>query len=172
MKKNYLNVELCKKCGGKCCKRFPGIAYPEDFKKPLKDSLLKAFTSGNWAIDWYEGDPTGKDELSKAFFIRPKIKDVKELFDPSWGGECIFLTKDGCILNPNERPKGCRMLESISLKNCILHAAKDKKDAAMAWLPYTKMILDITEIMGESQDQAHIYETPNFLDTFWKYHQY
>ena len=143
MKKNFLNVEMCKKCGGKCCKQMPGSAYPEDFKKPLSKSLLKAFESGNWAIDWWESDPRNKKEdLDKAYYIRPRTKDNNNLFDPSWGGECIFLNNNSCILKPEERPQSCRLLEpKENGDNCICHG-KSKQGAAIAWLPYTDIILE------------------------------
>jgi len=140
VRENFLNTEICKKCGGKCCKRMPGSAYPEDFKKPLLDSLLIAFESGDWAIDWWEGDPTDKDDLEKAYYIRPRTKDNNDLFDPSWGGECIFLNKDGCILKPKERPQSCRLLEPKENGECVNHN-NSKRGAAIAWLPYTDIIL-------------------------------
>ena len=164
MKKNYLNVALCKECGGKCCKRMPGIAFPVDFKKPLSKSLLKAFRSGKWAIDWYEGDPTNDDKLCQVYFVRPKIKGTKELFDPAWSGECIFLTEDGCVLEPSERPKGCRLLEPIALDHCILHAGK-KKDAAIAWLPYQDTILKAAKKLDMGREDAAVHDTrTSFLD--------
>ena len=145
MKKNFLNPEICKKCGGKCCKAMPGSAYPEDFKEPLFESLLSAFKSGNWAIDWWEGDPReGKEEVDVAYYIRPRTKDNDALFDPSWGGECIFLNNNGCILKPEERPQSCRLLEPQENGECI-HHGNIKRGAAIAWLPYTDIILQAAE---------------------------
>lgn len=145
MNKNFLDIKMCKKCGGKCCKQMPGSAYPEDFKKPLSKSLLIAFKSGNWAIDWWEGDPTNKDNLEKAYYVRPRVKDNNNLFDPSFGGECIFLNENGCTLKPEERPQSCRLLEPRENGlNCICHG-KSKRGAAVAWLPYTDIILKVAE---------------------------
>ena len=149
MKKNYLNINICKECGGKCCKSMPGSAYPVDFKKPLDKSLLEAFKLGNWAIDWWEGDPINKDILEKAYYIRPRTKNNNNLFDASWGGECIFLNKKGCILKPEERPQSCRLLEPKKNEKCI-HHGKSKHGAAIEWLPYTNIILEVAKkIKGE-----------------------
>lgn len=165
MKKNYLNVALCKECGGKCCKKMPGIAYPEDFKKPLKKSLIEAFESGKWAIDWYEGDPTNDDKLVLVYYVRPRIKGVKELFDPSWGGECVFLTEAGCTLKPTTRPMTCRMLEPITLTKCVFHAAKNKKECAIAWLPYQDTILKAAKVLKAGVEDAAQHSAPvNVLD--------
>ena len=153
MKKNYLNTELCAECEGRCCKRMPGAAFPVDFKKPLAKSLLTAFKSGHWAIDWYEGDPTGRGKLEQVYYIRPKIKDTKELFDPAWGGKCIFLARDGCTLKSLERPKACRLMEPVTLTKCTLHAG-DKGSAARAWLPHQRTILKAAKTCGEGVEDA------------------
>lgn len=145
MKKNFLNINICKKCSGKCCKSMPGSAYPEDFKEPLLESLIEAFNSENWAIDWWEGDLTNKNDLEKAYYIRPRTKDNKDLFDPSWGGECIFLNEKGCTLEPEERPQSCRLLEPRGNGSCILHG-ESKRGAAVAWLPFTTVILEAAKI--------------------------
>jgi len=164
MKKNYLNIDVCKECGGKCCKLLPGIAHPRDFNKPLAKSLLKAFESGHWGIDWYEGDPRQhKDELRKTFFVRPRIKGVKKLFDPAWSGECIFLAYDGCTLKPLERPRGCRLLEPISIKKCIPHVP-DKEASTRPWIPYQKLILKVARVLRESPHNASRPDAPNFLE--------
>jgi len=148
-KKNYLNIELCKECGGSCCKRMPGGCFPEDFGKPLLKNLIEAFKSGNWAIDWWEGDPTEKNELEKAYYIRPKIKGADNLFDPTFGGECVFLNDKGCELLPEERPLSCRMLEpKPKVENCIHHLGNEKQKAALAWLPFTDMILEAARKVG------------------------
>jgi len=144
-KKNYLNPKICKECGGACCNFFPGECYPEDFGDPLLENLIKAFESGKWAIDWWEGDPRPEeDKLERAYYIRPSLKGVNRLFDPSWGGECIFLNNDRCILSPEERPKSCRMLEPKPKgEDCIHHdGTGGKREAAIAWLPFTDVILE------------------------------
>ena len=164
MKKNYLNVSVCRECGGTCCKHMPGIAHPVDFKAPLEKSLIKAFQSGYWAIDWYEGDPRkGKYTLSKVYFIRPKVKGVEELFDPTWGGECIFLAYNGCTLNPLERPRGCRLLEPVSVNECTLHGG-DKAACVRPWIPYRKIILRAARAVGESVNNAHYTEPPSMFE--------
>jgi len=165
MKKNYLKIDVCKECGGKCCKHLPGIAHPCDFKKPLKESLIEAFKSGHWAIDWYEGDPVkGRYKLHNVLFIRPKVKGVSELFDLTWGGECIFLAYDGCTLKPLERPRGCRLLEPISVDRCVPHKVEDKATCARPWMPYQKVILKAARAVGESIKNAHKAEATSLIE--------
>lgn len=128
-----------------------GATLPEDFTAPLSESLYAAFRSGKWVVDWWEGDPRGwdygkEDRVSKGYYIRPRAKnDRPGLFCPAWSGsECIFHTGHGCMLLPDRRPATCRLLEPRVEGECILHGA-GKHMAAIAWLPFHDLILDIAE---------------------------
>ena len=135
------NKQICSKCGGSCCKQMPGSCYPSDFGLPGNlDKLRKAINSGNYCIDWWEGDPReNKTEYEdrNCYYVRPATKDkVGVKYDPSWGGECVFLTEDGCELDADERPLNCKKLEPKSNGECVLHDNVGKQDAVIAWLPY------------------------------------
>lgn len=149
MKKNFLNKDLCSICDGECCKNMPGCNLPEDFGKSLYFSLLEHFKTGKWAIDWWEGDPRkGKHELTRAFFIRPAIKNKTNLFDPSWGGECVFFTSGvGCSLDDKKRPAECRLLEPNS-DRCIKHGGS-KQEASIAWIPFHDVIIKAAKDSGK-----------------------
>jgi len=146
----YENDKLCSACGGKCCKRQPGAAFPCDFGQPFDLSKLdKALKSGLWAVDWWEGPLPGYDDGDhpQAFFVRPAIKGAEnKLFHASWGGECVFLTDKGCILSPEERPLNCKLTEPKE-DGCILHKIEGKDDAAKAWLPYNDYFQLLTEMI-------------------------
>ena len=112
MLKDHYNHELCKVCGGKCCQTTPGYAWPEDFAEPIEESLRIAFSSGYWAIDWWEDDVEEKDDdRTKSLFVRPAIEGEEgKVFHAGWGGICCLLTPDGCSLSDEGRPKTCRDL--------------------------------------------------------------
>lgn len=139
----YDNPEICSKCGGQCCKGLPGAAFPEDFGLPDGSLLRWALETGRWCIDWWEGDPRpGKDELHRAYFVRPATKGREGVwFDASWGGECTFLTASGCSLLSENRPLNCRMLEPMGEgARCKCHLGDSPKErAAIAWLPYHRI---------------------------------
>lgn len=139
----FENPELCKKCGGSCCKFMPGANFPEDFNLPSKEKLEIALKSGLYTIDWWEGDPRpNKNKLSRGYFIRPAIKGKEgKTTDPTWGGVCTFLSRTGCKLSSDERPTNCKMIEPRPEKEgCILHDKKSKQGSAVAWIPYHKII--------------------------------
>lgn len=56
-------------------------------------------------------------------------------------GECIALTKEGCSLSMEKRPKGGRFLESKPDGHCIQHYSKEQMTED--WLPYQKILKSI-----------------------------
>jgi len=105
---NNETKEVCAKCGGKCCKAMPGRCLPEDIRREFPsqntiESVKKALSSKKYQIDRWEGD-------NPKYYVRPRTKGNTEIFNFSWGGECIFLTKTGCRLSFNRRPFQCRDL--------------------------------------------------------------
>jgi len=154
---SHVNDELCSACGGVCCKAYAGTCFPSDFgedRASVEKAVLHAISSGKYAIDWWEGDPTGENNVSKAHFVRPAHKNaLGSVYDPTWGGECIFLTDTGCSLEHDARPIACRELEPVSPKNCVAHVKK--KDSAIEWLPYNEFLqsfrrLRVEEMSGVS----------------------
>lgn len=129
----------------------PGIAFPEDFGPDLKTAVNEALLTRRWAIDWWEGDPRdGMYELDQCYYVRPATKHA--LFwprDGSWGGECTFLSDNGCQLEFSSRPKSCRMLEPASDGHCDLHGY-EKGFCALAWLPHQNMLEALLEELTEA----------------------
>lgn len=133
--------EICRSCGGKCCKALPGSLVPRDIGEVTVPALVELFNTGLYSIDWWEGDPREeKDEIDQAYFIRPRIKGTRKLFDGAWGGECIFLTDAGCKFQLKDRPSQCRTLKPTEGERCV--GAHGKNYYAILWLPYTDLILE------------------------------
>lgn len=158
--------EICKKCGGACCKRYPGATIPSQWGKDDKEileNLTKAFKSKKWAIDWCENDPRrGKYEEEDFYFVRPADKEYGDdfLFCPLWKGECVFLTPKGCSLPEEKRPLECRTLIPRKDFKCIQYFTK--REAAILWIPYRDIILEAAKRSGRFEERA---ETE---DLFWE----
>jgi hypothetical protein len=154
---NHLNHTMCAACDGECCKRMPGHCLPSDFGETgsdIENNLATALQSGKYAIDWWEGDPRAniptEKRLSQAYFIRPATVENRGLFDPSWGGLCVFHTPEGCLLPDETRPYGCRMLkpDKESDKGCI-QLGTNKQEACVLWIPYHAVIEQIGNAIQE-----------------------
>ena len=116
--KYYAPIAYCKTCGGSCCKKIPGTCLPRDISNlfpagSLRESVVKALDSKKFAVDWYES-PIPK------YFIRPAIKDDHRRYSPTWGGECVFLSPDGCTLG-DKKPHGCKIVRPMVGGGCKFH---------------------------------------------------
>jgi hypothetical protein len=133
--------DICGPCGGRCCKAMPGSCTPDDFHRDMR-VVEGALRTGRYAIDWWEGG-------DKIYYVRPATKgDEGDTFDPSWGGECTFLTETGCSLKGYERPENCRELEPIGGK-CT--SKIDKYGYALTWLEYQDQLEDIgRKVQGQA----------------------
>lgn len=152
--------QICKVCGGVCCKRAPGAYHPNDmlkFGKSIGSGIVAAILSGEIAIDWYIGDPRKDVQkwcgFDRVFYLRPRHKGHVALYDPSCakGPDCIFLSKDGCNLKHDNRPKQCIDLDP---KKCdkpkeIYDRYITKRDIAIWWIEYQGVISEAAEQAGE-----------------------
>lgn len=141
----YMPTELCQSCQGACCKHMPGSYYPQDFKGRLSE-IVKMLFEGKCALDWWEGDPL-ENGRERTYYVRPAIKGANKVFDPSWGGECVFLTTEGCLLPFEKRPYECRALEPKE-GECDKHGVS-KKSASIEWYPYQTALRRIGEYVVE-----------------------
>jgi hypothetical protein len=144
-KEGYENLDLCRQCGGTCCKRQPGETDRSDWPDDLLAALTQALISLRYAVDWREAD--GDEEA--LYFVRPAIAwspryEPKPAIDGSWGGTCTFLRDDGCELPLRRRPPGCRMMEPRSGRfgygenHCWGHASH--RSILQSWEPHQQTI--------------------------------
>lgn len=146
-KDDYVRADLCKPCGGVCCKQMPGAALPEDLgasRIEIIAEMTNRLASGRWVFDWWEGDPRkGKGKLSQAYYLRPATTGKEgRLLDPSHGGQCTFFDQEkGCTIFKT-RPSGCRGLEPND--TACVERYGSKREAALAWLPFTDEIKKAT----------------------------
>ena len=155
------NYELCKQCGGRCCKRNACDCSPEDFECDVNKMRL-AIQSGNYTIDFtrmtansFVITPTQVYLDTKrvlvnpleCFFIRPKnvgrpIVDLIHTVEDE--GPCIFWNENtGCPLKYEKRPKGGRTLVPFWENNCI--SQYDKFDLIKEWKPFTEFLIELAK---------------------------
>lgn len=131
--------------GKNCCSSMPGTCHPDNFNKPLSESVRKALLTGKYSIDWWEGDARGLDALSRTLYVRPATREgVGKIYDASWGGECCFLTQDGCALDYSERPRGCVSLKpDIFAQRC---PGDTKREGALYWINHQEFLLSFESL--------------------------
>jgi Fe-S-cluster containining protein len=145
-------ASICSMCKGACCKGGSGFAIPSDFDHEITADFLETILkTGNWAIDWWDGeireniefdDP---NQMGQCYAIRPAHTNDESVFSPSWGGVCVLWSLEkGCSLPYKNRPLECRSLkpkEKMEM-HCIPDKKYNKQYAIMQWLPYQKTIVE------------------------------
>lgn len=138
----------CAVCKGRCCREKGCSLCPEDMIKALsqeaglslrhsialtEEKLLSFLKEeGNlYAIDFFNR-PEGP-----LYYLRMRHKCYTFIGVDAMG-ECIALTKEGCSLPMENRPKGGRFLESKPDGHCVQHYSKEQM--ASDWAPYQKTL--------------------------------
>ena len=142
--------EICKKCGGTCCKN-TGCALipadlPDDDIKDI-DSIRKLLMSGKYSLDYYyydhdsedDPDPSADGEL---YFIRIRNKHAPVADYAYTGNGCVLLTETGCSLDYKHRPTQGQMLTPVDDEFGCEEGLK-KIDVALMWSDYNDMLAEL-----------------------------
>ena len=140
----YEDKDICKSCGGLCCKKSGCDYYVSDFPSVTKSEILKALETGNVsivaAIDIQRIN--GKLVASPILYLRARNKDrdVIDLF--SMKRECSMLTDTGCSYDLEHRPAGGANL--IPKKNILgiykCRPSVNHLEEMEKWLPYQSLL--------------------------------
>jgi Fe-S-cluster containining protein len=135
--KNNENLDICSKCGGKCCNFMPGINHPEDFNNDKEK--MKVALNNNYCIDCWEG---GEEE--NIYYIRPRTEKAKNnKVNYSWGRDkCMFLSKyiTKCSLEFDKRPYECKILIPKNNIADICKGPNSKWESANWWKNYQEFL--------------------------------
>ena len=169
--------DICRNCGGCCCKGYSGAYHPLDLGISKDDpddvvmNKLEAIInpvikdSPQISIDWYEGfvNPNGKEV--KGFFIRPRHVGG-DIVDPSYGEQCSNLTDSGCKLSWDQRPWICKALIPNTAHAC--HSGFDSKlEAAKAWYPWYHLLYDLYKKYDKGTHTGEPSPIMNLLNTIF-----
>lgn len=123
--------EICRACGGQCCKTVPGAILPGRIGG--EEKLVAMLNSGNWCV-W---------DIDNVLIVRPRVWGQVNVsigpWDWSGHGQCVFLGRKGCVLSWEERPDECCGLVPDIWGSCLstlsVHSIKrcwSKKQALVA----------------------------------------
>lgn len=105
----YENKDICKKCGGFCCKKSGCDYYVSDLDVINKENLSKLLDTGNVSIVaaiQFSKLNNGKKCCTPFLYLRARNvdRDVIDLF--SMKKQCSMLTDTGCMYDISKRPSG------------------------------------------------------------------
>lgn len=160
----FVDEAECTACGGVCCKNIPGFTRPNDWgatEEERVERIAAALRSGDYCIDWWEGDPRPDGDFHTVDMIRPAhTRKRGQMRHASWGndGPCALLTEAGCSLAHDARPFDCRGLVPNKDHQKCKPFDEGKKDSAIAWVAHQATIKRAEE-MAEKQAPSSMFST-------------
>ncbi len=156
MEVKYENKEICKECGGKCCKKCGCDYLPKDFEDLSTNGLLERITGG--------GDisiistlnisilPNGKKVIDSILLLRERNinRPIVDLL--SYKTSCASLTEQGCKYDFEHRPSGGKNLIPRENGKCYDPTSLNKVEV---WLSYQKVLQRVVKrITGKTVEEC------------------
>ena len=140
MEKNE-NLDLCRACGGRCCKKSGCDYSTEDIKDLSLSGLCNILDEGKISItSIFIKDilPNGKKYTYPLLLLRARNtnRDVIDLL--SLKTRCAQLTEAGCIYSYEDRPTGAKNLTPQANGKC--YPTINPTELARLWIPYQKLL--------------------------------
>lgn len=139
------NTELCKKCGGRCCKKSGCDYYVQDFENFKFKYLEQRLKEGNISIVAalsFRKLRDGQLICEPFLYLRTRNvgRDVVDLF--SMKTTCSSLTETGCIYDFKDRPSGGKHLVPMVDENGLLccHSDVDMVEKILEYSPYQNVL--------------------------------
>lgn len=139
------NTEVCKNCGGRCCKKSGCDYWPSDLPDKTYKGILKFLENGKVSIVSMMNFKRINGKLCNFPFLylreRNIGRDVVDLL--SMKTPCSNLTEHGCNYTYEERPSGGKNLTPS--KDGLCYPKEDNLQKVLEWSPYQKQLEKIVK---------------------------
>lgn len=139
------NTEVCKNCGGRCCKKSGCDYWPSDLPDKTYKGILKFLENGKVSIVAMMNFKRINEKLCNFPFLylreRNTGRDVVDLL--SMKTPCSNLTEHGCSYTYEERPSGGKNLTPS--KDGLCYPKEDNLQKVLEWSPYQKQLEEIVK---------------------------
>ena len=139
------NTEVCKNCGGRCCKKSGCDYWPSDLPDKTYKGILKFLENGKVSIVAMMNFKRINEKLCNFPFLylreRNTGRDVVDLL--SMKTPCSNLTEHGCSYTYEERPSGGKNLTPS--KDGLCYPKEDNLKKVLEWSPYQKQLEKIVK---------------------------
>ena len=149
-KRKNENLQICRECGGNCCKSVSCHYAPDDFKsltyRALKRLMIKKrYISGvkfsKMFIKLNFDESTQISYLKHFYILRIRTSGTGiavRAADVYEDDLCMLLGKNGCLIPYEERPKGARMLIPKRGRRC--EQLYNMDDCVHDWVKYQALL--------------------------------
>lgn len=163
MGKIYIDDNLCKKCGGKCCKRSGCTFFPQDFERMSYNYLLEVLNKEYISISSeinFDVDQKGNLIWMPKLYLRIRNNN-REIVDlVSYKSGCSILTENGCPLSEEKRPSMALSYKPMPNGECFQTIEYDK--IIKAWDKYQDVLsVLVTHFTHKSVKEMIEYDIEN-----------
>ena len=142
------NLDICKKCGGLCCKKSGCDYLPRDFSDLSFNELYQKLEEGNISIVAmlrFERLSNGKLVVNPFLYLRARNKnrEIIDLF--SMKTTCSMLQENGCTYSYKDRPSMGKNLVPNSNHKC--YPLENPIQLIEDWSSYQKVLSKIVKRM-------------------------
>lgn len=137
----YEDKEICKNCGGICCKKCGCDYFVSDFESMKLDYLEEVLQSGYISIIaslCFNESKNGLLIPNPILSLRARNINRSEIDLLSLKLPCASLNEDGCIHDITKRPSGGSALIPKENMNC--YSKIDRLEELKNWLPYQNIL--------------------------------
>lgn len=167
------NINLCRECGGMCCKKSGCDYSANDFKNCSYDNLLKELLNGDKSIVCYMKFMEGNDgnlKYSSFLYLRARNNNRGLVDLVSLKTGCALLTETGCPFDYKRRPEGGRNLKPVKASDGGCRPLKNPLEISMSWKPHQKtlrrLVLTLTGMNVEQKISEDVEQL--FYDVLMK----
>lgn len=142
------NKELCKKCGGYCCKKSGCDYLPKDFDNLSTKAILEILKDGNISVVSALRFTRLNNKLlvDTVLYLRARNtnRDIVDLL--SIKTPCSMLREDGCAYDLKNRPSGgVNLIPGNTKYECF--PKEDPKELIKEWDSYQKPLSKVVKIL-------------------------
>lgn len=153
--------EICKKCGGRCCKKSGCDYFVEDFESLKIGDLISVLERGNISVVStlrFTYAKNGKLICIPHLYLRARNQNREVIDLLSMKTRCVNLTDEGCSLSLKDRPSGGANLPVSKNMDCHYPNSDYLLDNIKRWTPYQKVLERIVKRLTGKSVNAKLRE--------------
>ena len=168
--------DVCRECGGFCCKKSGCDYSPKDFKDLSLNGVLNILECGNISIVSvvsFELLPNGKKCCTPFLFLRARNVDRDIVDIMSYRKQCSMLTETGCSYDLEHRPSGGSNLLPLGIDPDtgipMCHPDEDPSTIVRPWESYQKVLTKaVKRLTGKTVEEVFVEQLEELFVTFLK----